>query len=147
LQKANKEQNTLLSSWLKEPEAYEFFQTEKGIFKAIPITNLEALSTIDKALYRKSFGITMGQIKGKNLVPDHELALSTILHPDIPTVALSKEEALIFLKKEVPQKDWQGKGWHLATYQNLPLGWLKLVPGRANNYLPTHWRIRMEVSR
>ncbi|WP_332911045.1 methyltransferase RsmF C-terminal domain-like protein [Algoriphagus boritolerans] len=34
-------------------------------------------------------------------------------------------------------------GWVLLTYQNLPLGWVKNLGNRVNNYFPKEWRIRM----
>ncbi|HAP01108.1 MAG TPA: hypothetical protein DCQ93_04195, partial [Bacteroidetes bacterium] len=34
------------------------------------------------------------------------------------------------------------KGWLLAQYENHPLGWLKSLGNRMNNYFPTEWRIR-----
>jgi len=37
------------------------------------------------------------------------------------------------------------QGWTLARYKALNLGWLKILPNRANNYLPAAWRIRMQL--
>jgi hypothetical protein len=30
-------------------------------------------------------------------------------------------------------------------YEQLPLGWIKRIATRLNNYYPLHWRIRMEL--
>ena len=58
---------------------------------------------------------------------------------------MTKDQALHFLKKEnLWEADWQ-RGWTLATFENLPLGWMKVMDNRSNNYLPTNWRIRMEL--
>ncbi|MEZ4950568.1 MAG: hypothetical protein R2784_14470 [Saprospiraceae bacterium] len=73
--------------------------------------------------------------------------MSVVKSKAIPKVELQLEEALIFLKKEIPNKNWEGKGWHLATYKNEAIGYGKSIPGRANNYLPTNWRIKMHLSR
>ena len=35
----------------------------------------------------------------------------------------------------------EGKGWHVLTYLNIRLGWVKLLPNRSNNYYPNEWRI------
>jgi NOL1/NOP2/fmu family ribosome biogenesis protein len=37
------------------------------------------------------------------------------------------------------------RGWQLARFGGLNLGWLKGVGQRVNNYLPKDWRIRMDI--
>ena len=37
------------------------------------------------------------------------------------------------------------RGWLLARYQGMNLGWMKGIGTRVNNYLPTDWRIRMDL--
>jgi len=96
-------------------------------------------------VYIKKAGLKLGQEAGKDIIPSHELALSIHLRKDLPAVALTREEALLFLKKEPVATDRGLKGWHTATYRGLPLGWGKWMPGRMNNYLPKHWRIRMDI--
>jgi NOL1/NOP2/fmu family ribosome biogenesis protein len=73
------------------------------------------------------------------------LALSTALSGDVPGVELSKEEALRYFKKENLILNESVRGWVLARYAGLPLGWMKGVGNRVNNYLPKDWRIRMEI--
>ncbi len=87
----------------------------------------------------------MGRFKGRDFVPGHALALSTAVSPDIPRVELGLSDALLFLKKENLNLPDAPPGWTLATHQNLPLGWFKILPGRVNNYLPPERRIRMGV--
>lgn len=96
-------------------------------------------------VYIKKAGLKLGQETGKDVIPSHELALSTHLRKETPAVVLTKEEALLFLKKEPVASDRGLKGWHIVTYQDLPLGWGKWMPGRMNNYLPKNWRIRMDI--
>jgi len=90
-------------------------------------------------------GRRLGALKGKNLVPDHELALSILpLNQDIPTISLTREEAIQYLKGEVPPfDDNYAKGWNLVTYQGAGLGWVKVLDMRINNYYPASYRIRM----
>jgi NOL1/NOP2/fmu family ribosome biogenesis protein len=52
------------------------------------------------------------------------------------------EEALDFLRKKEQSFSEFPLGWVLLTYQNLPLGWIKNLGKRANNYYPKEWRIR-----
>jgi NOL1/NOP2/fmu family ribosome biogenesis protein len=35
-------------------------------------------------------------------------------------------------------------GWCLVKYAGLPLGWVKVLPNRVNNYYPSEWRILKE---
>lgn len=93
----------------------------------------------------KKTGTALGKIMGKDIIPDHELALSIHRSPNIPIVDLSKDEALSFLKKEEVAKDNPLKGWQIATFQGQSLGWGKWLPNRMNNYLPKNWRIRMDI--
>jgi len=93
----------------------------------------------------KKTGTALGKIAGKDIIPDHELALSIHLSADVKRVAADRETALLFLKKEEVLKDNPVKGWQLLTYEGLGLGWGKWLPNRMNNYFPKNWRIRMDV--
>src|SRR5690606_1416155 len=59
-------------------------------------------------------------------------------------VALAKEEALDYLRKGSlsPAINKQGlRGWALASYEGVALGWMKVLPNRINNYYPKSWRL------
>lgn len=95
-------------------------------------------------LYIKKAGTALGQLL-KDIVPEHDLAMSIHLAKDVPRVQLDHQEALHFLKKEAVQTDKGFKGWQVACYQHLGLGWGKWMPNRMNNYLPKSHRIRMDI--
>lgn len=99
------------------------------------------LNTFEKHFYFKKAGVTLGEIKGKDLVPNQELAWFTGLNAGIPTVDLSLPEALSYLRKENFQSPSDLKGLVLISYKNQGLGWAKILPGRINNYLPHPLRI------
>jgi NOL1/NOP2/fmu family ribosome biogenesis protein len=101
---------------------------------------------LDKTLKTKWFGVNIGEFKGKDFIPSHALAQSIWVSPGLSSVSLTEEQALLFLKKETfePQESWP-KGWVLASYQGLNLGWMKILPNRMNNYLPQERRIRMAI--
>ncbi len=92
---------------------------------------------------RKS-GTMLGKVLPKELIPDHELALSTYLSESTPAVHLDKQTALQYLKKENISTNGE-KGWYLVRYQGLALGWGKWLGNRMNNYFPKNWRIRMDI--
>lgn len=77
-------------------------------------------------------------------VPAAELAFSLHLNNTIPTLELSKKDALSFLSK-ASLKLSAPKGWYWITYKNLGLGWAKVLENRVNNYFPTDWRILKEI--
>jgi 16S rRNA (cytosine1407-C5)-methyltransferase len=58
-------------------------------------------------------------------------------------IALSDAEAISYLKKENLTLDADYRGFVLATFEDLPLGWMNVLPGRVNNLYPSGWRIRM----
>lgn len=93
----------------------------------------------------KKTGTALGKLAGKDEIPDHELALSIHRAAALPTVEVSREEALLFMKKEEIGKDRPLKGWQVVTYGGLGLGWGKWLPNRMNNYFPKNWRIRMDI--
>jgi NOL1/NOP2/fmu family ribosome biogenesis protein len=89
--------------------------------------------------------VQLGSPSAKEWIPSHEIALSIDRNNSLPSFDLSKEQALKFLKKENFETTDLPKGWLLLTYQGLGLGWIKSLGNRFNNYLPKHWRIRMEI--
>jgi NOL1/NOP2/fmu family ribosome biogenesis protein len=74
-------------------------------------------------------------------LPDHELALCTGLNPQIPELELSGSDALKYLRREELTLVEQEKGWRAVSYRHQKLGWVKVLPGRINNYFPKSWRI------
>jgi 16S rRNA C967 or C1407 C5-methylase (RsmB/RsmF family)/NOL1/NOP2/fmu family ribosome biogenesis protein len=111
---------------------------------AIFTNPLRELDNITNALPRMSFGIRIGEIKGKDFIPAHELALSTLVHADTDSLDLSFEEALRYLRRDaLSAPDGIRHGWTLMHYQGLAMGWAKTMPGRINNYLPMELRLRL----
>lgn len=91
----------------------------------------------------RSIGSPLAYNKNGRWLPHHGLALS--LHAkEIPGLALEKEEALRYLRGETPAYRQVNESWIPATYQNLPLGWLKKAGNRFNNHYPEALRIRMQ---
>lgn len=133
-------------NWLKKGVGARFFQTPAGDVLALPAPLESEFLVLDKVLKNKWFGINLGTFKGSDFVPDHALALSLWVSAELPKASLTGEEALLFLKKETfnPHLDWP-KGWVLASYEGLSLGWMKILPNRINNYLPQERRIRMSL--
>ncbi|HOS47459.1 MAG TPA: RNA methyltransferase [Bacteroidia bacterium] len=133
-----------LGNYLKNPEEFTSMQFKEFIL-AIPHHTNMVFQKINSKLHIKSVGLTLGTPKGKDFIPAHELALSIDINPEIKRIELSKEDALVYMKCDAIKIDRDYKGWAVVTYQNHGLGWIKLVPGRVNNYFPKELRIKMEI--
>ena len=147
IQALAKKRVAALQAWIRPDAGLHFYQTPTGEVLALPARLESAFLILDNALKNKWFGTNIGQFKGDDFVPAHALALSTLVAPALPAVDFSREQALLYLKKEVfdlPSSTGV-KGWALARYRGLNLGWLKILPNRWNNYLPNERRIRMDL--
>ena len=130
----------ILKPWLKDTaDLFYFKQNNETI--AMPVYFEKDLTLIQEALYIKKAGVKLGSIIRDELIPDHELALSVIINNTVKCIEADKETALQYLRREEIKLVSAEKGWVLLTYQQLPLGWVKILPNRVNNYYPTAWRI------
>ena len=100
-----------------------------------------------KYLHILHAGITIGTAKGKDLVPDESLALSTALGTEaFPRWEADYHEALQYLHREaVALPAEMPKGYVLVTYQGHPLGFVKNLGSRANNLYPKEWKIKIAL--
>jgi NOL1/NOP2/sun family putative RNA methylase len=118
-----------------------FFIKQNGEILALPLDLENDFNIIRSALYIKKAGVKLGTLIRNELIPDHELAISTIIATGIPFWETDKETALQYLRKQEIKAGAIDKGWALVTYAQLPLGWIKVLPNRLNNYYPKDWRI------
>ncbi|MDE7347102.1 MAG: RsmB/NOP family class I SAM-dependent RNA methyltransferase [Muribaculaceae bacterium] len=118
-----------------------------GRLLALSTSTSELLEQIPKGVRIISAGIEIGEIKGKDLIPAHDLAMSTVMARPFPEVELTKDEALRYLSKEAISLPAETpKGFVTATYNGFPIGFLKNLGNRANNLYPGEWRIRVKSS-
>lgn len=128
--------------WIHPDKEAAFLQNTQQEIRFLPATLAEEAALLGGILYRLLPGQAFGQQKGKDLIPAPELALSTWLNPEIPSVELDEAQALRYMRKE-NLEGIIGAGWRLMRHEGHGLGWAKLLPKRVNNYFPTEWRIRM----
>jgi len=127
-------------------ESLDILRFEDSLL-AFPSIHLTDLLQIKNNLRIIHAGVKIGEMKQKDLIPAHELALSTILNRSVfPEIDLSIEEAITFLKRDDILPQSTVKGWNLITYRNIPLGWVKNLGNRFNSAYPKEWRIRMSVT-
>jgi NOL1/NOP2/fmu family ribosome biogenesis protein len=136
----SKQEMHILSEWLVTDE-HHFFKQNENIL-AIHENWSNELSILQQHLYLRKAGTTIGAIKGKDLIPAHDLAVSVLpLLQKANKIALDKTNALQYLKRKEPEIKNVPTGWILFTYNGLNLGWAKMLPNRMNNYYPMEWRI------
>ena len=111
----------------------------------IPTNMVSLFNLLSSSLYIKKAGLTLGIKKGKDFIPDHELALSIDRNMQIPSIEVDLNTALKFLKADTIVLPHAQHGWHLITYKNQSLGWIKSIQGRINNYFPKNQRILMDI--
>ena len=81
-------------------------------------------------------GVQLGGLKGKVFAPDHALAMALALPYGMPTVPLSREEALRYQSGEALNVSDDLSGYALPTYQGLALGFGKASGGQLKNHYP-----------
>lgn len=129
----------------------ELAAVEKGsLVKVFPKVFLRDLSRLEKALRVIASGTAVATRKGRDLVPEADLALSASLKDIVPglsfeTVEISREEALRFLSKDPLVLPAAPRGYLLLTYEGLGLGFVKNLGSRTNSLLPNARRIRMSL--
>lgn len=107
------------------------FQTV-DLFK-VALTNLTVFHT----------GVILGEALKHDFSPDHSLAMSMHYGGRFPVIELSLDKALDYLRGDTQLGQFGEKGWNMVTYQGVPLGFVKSIGNRLNNYYPKEWRIRM----
>ena len=101
------------------------------------------LTTYEKHFYFKKAGTVLGEIKNRDFIPSHELALSNIISNNVPCLDLNITDTISFLRKTSIkiENNEVNKGLHLITCYKKRIGWVKILPNRINNYLPNELRI------
>jgi 16S rRNA C967 or C1407 C5-methylase (RsmB/RsmF family)/NOL1/NOP2/fmu family ribosome biogenesis protein len=140
LQKLSKEENNIVLPWIDNDLSLSIWKTGDLIF-AMPSALTDALLVVAGNLYIRKAGVAIGKVAGKDLVPDHSLALSTVISNKTVGISLKLQDAQLYLRKEEVKTDGSVKGWALILYEGVKLGWVKVLSNRTNNYYPKEWRI------
>ena len=138
-----KEQLAAVQGWLRGAEGYSLMPEGQAL-TAFATPWLPVLSALKQHVRVLQAGVTLAEAKGKDCVPAHALAMSSLLRRE----AFACEEvdyptAIAYLRKEaVTLSGTAPRGFVLLTYRDFPLGFVKNVGNRANNLYPQEWRIR-----
>jgi NOL1/NOP2/fmu family ribosome biogenesis protein len=140
LQPLSKKDVASVRPWLDDRHELSLYMANNEIF-AFPSQLSDELDAVQSALYIKKAGVSLGKLVRGELIPAHELAVSTVVNKNILKISLNREEALQYLRKEEVTINSGHKGWALVEYKGQNLGWIKFLGNRINNYYPKEWRI------
>jgi len=143
LNEAEKKSADKIRNCVHEPARFNFFQHQDLIF----FLPKSCVADVDFLLQHLRFvytGTNAGTLKHDKLVPEHALALSTVLDRTVFNKReLDIDVALQYLRKETITLPDAERGYCLITFNSLPLGWVNILENRVNNMYPADWRIRM----
>lgn len=120
------------------------FRKEGDVWVALSENFSDDYTSLKSLLRIVSYGVVIGEEKGKDFVPSHSLAMSNIQNKDL-FIAYNVDwnTAISYLRKEaITLPDSVERGYVLISYKNTPLGFVKNIGNRANNLYPQEWRIR-----
>ena len=91
-------------------------------------------------------GLAVGMFKGKDFIPDADLALSLSLRRGaFNEFEVNRETALSFLHRDPVRLPDAERGMLLLVYRGLPIGFVNNLGNRCNSLHPLHRRIRMDI--
>jgi 16S rRNA (cytosine1407-C5)-methyltransferase len=142
----SKEHLNIAKNWLNEEKLPGYIVSAEGTkIQAFPQQYVDELAAMKQSLKIVSAGVGIGEVKGKDLIPDHALSMSSVLLRQgvFATEDITYEQAIAYLRKEaIALPATAPRGYILLTYRNIPLGFVKNIGNRANNLYPQEWRIR-----
>lgn len=104
------------------------------------------IRTVSDAVGLLSSGCATGVIKGRDFIPDEDLALCTALRRgSFPEAAVDKPTALAFLHRDPIMLPDSPRGTVMLSYKNVPLGFVRNLGNRTNSLHPVGRRIRMDI--
>ncbi len=126
--------------FIQQPHHFSFIKQEETIL-AFPKVLMPFLQQVKNNLYIKKAGVAAGCIIKGQLVPDHELAVSSILSEELKRLELTEDVAMDYLRRNEIKAGTGYTGWAVVCFKKYALGLVKVLPSRVNNYYPKSLRI------
>lgn len=126
-----------------QTDGLSFFTDKENRMFAINEAHQEDVDFLNGKINLIRKGCLCGTWMKNDFIPEHDLAMSSLCTFS-NRVELTLEQALEFLRRNPFDIIISEKGWYLCTYQNIPLGWLKNIGNRFNNYFPAALRLRLQ---
>ena len=116
------------------------------LLKAFPEALSEEMEALARQLSVLRSGTAVATVKGRDLVPEADLAYATVFNREAyPAVELDRETALRYLTHEALSFTERPKGYLTLCFEGLPLGFIKNLGNRSNTLHPLSRRIRMDI--
>jgi len=132
----------VMRSWLQHPDDWAIRYSDR-FATAYPLKYKEIIDFLSTQLTCISTGFGLGEERGRGIAPQHSLSMVKDLRKEaFPCVALTREQALAYLRTEALTLPDVPLGLVLLTYESVPLGFAKNVGNHLNNLYPNEWRIR-----
>lgn len=118
----------------------------KEQWHAVNSAMYEDFPLINKCMNLKYVGTEIGEIINKKLIPAHSLAMSPFLNLAIfERIEVDESQAILYLSRKEFNIQSDSLGWKLICFKGMPIGFIKHLGNRWNNYYPQQWRIRMDI--
>lgn len=144
--KFSKIAKSLYCAYVKDSYLAKITTSAGDLLKAYPLGLECEIIALEAQLRPIRSGVAIAMVKGKDLIPEPALALNELLQAEAFFVTkLSLEDALKYLRLEPLIID-APKGFILAEYQGIPIGFLKNIGNRSNNLFPSAWRLRSTIT-
>jgi 16S rRNA C967 or C1407 C5-methylase (RsmB/RsmF family)/NOL1/NOP2/fmu family ribosome biogenesis protein len=103
----------------------------------------EAANEVIRRLPRVELIVSAGELKGKDFVPSHALAMSGLQQKGFGVIDLDLSSALDYLERKTSGLPVSySPGWYIIRYEDTNLGWAKMTGQGWKNHYPMNWRLR-----
>lgn len=134
-----------LGRWLNASEGnFRIIRPDESRFAAVRETLADEVAAVTAAAPTLAAGVALAEERGRKLIPQHALALSTVRDAGaFPMAELPLDQALAYLRHEaIVLPTDTPRGYVIVTYLGHALGFVNNLGTRANNLYPQAWRIR-----
>jgi NOL1/NOP2/fmu family ribosome biogenesis protein len=141
----SKTHSVVSEQWLTASGNYQLLMKGSSII-AFPENYMNELTLLEQALRTVQSGTAIAEAKGKDLIPQQALAMSSLLRKEAFSMEeVSYKQAIAYLRKETVSLSANSVlGYVLILYKGVPLGFVKNIGNRVNNLYPHEWRIRSQ---
>jgi 16S rRNA C967 or C1407 C5-methylase (RsmB/RsmF family)/NOL1/NOP2/fmu family ribosome biogenesis protein len=139
----SKKVEEVLRPWLTNDSEIKLFQYEDAVY-FLPLIKKDEMEILREHLKIIHRGTTIATVKHDKFIPEHALAMSINLQQqNFKRLDVNYDEAIRYLRRDPLTIGEVSKGYHLITFNDVPLGWVNSLGNRFNTLYPLEWRIRM----
>lgn len=142
--KVNVQGGAKVAGRLTRDADFKYLRVEGNYLTACRESLADDVTRLCATVRTLSAGVLLGEDKGRKMVPQHALALTTSLSPEaFARVEIDRPTALAYLAREaVTLPPSAPRGYVVVCHEGHALGFANNLGARANNMYPAEWRIR-----